>query len=179
MNPKQLSLKNVMHNLHIIETADGYELHNAAGTAKYDLWGVRHEVNGIPEYFPTTISLRTRAPAPKEKSYSSGIPMAIEAPQTVTNTYNISLGVRKDKPVQNKVTISADKFEVKPGIDANIESLLENALNNYAVCAVKDVAKKVADDQRAMDELTSTIRETIRNECRPGGAIWGIRRRGI
>lgn len=102
-----------------------------------------------------------------------------EDTQSVTNIYNISLGVRKDKPVQNKVTISADKFEVKLGIDANLESLLENALNNYAVFAVKDVAKKVADDQRAMDELTSTIRETIRNECRPGGAIWGIRRRGI
>lgn len=207
MNPKQLSLKNVMHNLHIIETTDGYELHNAAGTAKYDLWGVRHEVNGIPEYFPTTISLRERAPAPKEKSYSSGISMAIEAgdaskaieltdeqirnseafindaaiasgaihaaaietPQSVTNIYNISLGVPKDKPVQNKVTFTADQFEIYSGIDDNLKSLLENALKN----AAKDVAKKVADDQKAMDCLTSFIRKAIRNECQPGGAIWG------
>ncbi|MGK8896159.1 chromo domain-containing protein [Citrobacter koseri] len=102
-----------------------------------------------------------------------------EATQPVTNIYNISLGVRKDKPAQNTVTFTADQFEIHSGVDTNLEALIENALKNAAKSAAKDVAKKVADDQKAMDCLTSFIRKAIRNECQPGGAIWGISRRGI
>ena len=90
----------------------------------------------------------------------------------MTNIYNISFGVRSDKPEQNKVTISTDKFEVKPGIDANLESLLENALKNAAECTALDVAKQAAADQKAMDELAKTIRKAIHNECLAGGIIW-------
>ena len=113
----------------------------------------------------------------KEANIAGGATHAesIEAPQPVTNIYNTSLGVRKDKPAQNTVTFTADQFEIYSGVDTNLEALIENALKN----AAKDVAKKVADDQKAMDDLTSFIRKAIRNECRPGGAIWGIRRRGI
>ncbi|EFB3571242.1 Fur-regulated protein [Escherichia coli] len=71
------------------------------------------------------------------------------------------------------------KIGIERGTDENVEGILKNALKNAAKSAAKDVAKKVADDQKAMDCLTSFIRKTIRNECRPGGAIWGIRRRGI
>jgi|GEM_PF-508460 len=55
---KRLPLKTVMNSLRIVTLECGYELHNAAGTAKYDAWGVRGEVHGIPEYFPVTISLK-------------------------------------------------------------------------------------------------------------------------
>jgi len=55
---KLLPLKTVMNSLRIVTLECGYELHNAAGTAKYDAWGVREEVHGIPEYFPVTISLK-------------------------------------------------------------------------------------------------------------------------
>lgn len=97
---------------------------------------------------------------------------APEVPQAVTNVYNINFGVRNDKPVQNKVTISTDKFEVKPGIDANIEALIDNALKNAAESAARDVAKQVAADQKAMDDLAKTIRKAIHNECLAGGIIW-------
>lgn len=97
---------------------------------------------------------------------------SIETPQPVTNIYNISFGVRSDEPEQNKVTISTDKFEVKPGIDANLESLLENALKNAAECAARDVARQVAANQKAMDEMEKTIRKAIHNECLNGGIIW-------
>ncbi|EOH6199320.1 hypothetical protein ACMAUW_001711 [Citrobacter farmeri] len=181
MIKKPLSLKDAMRSLHIVETDEGIELQSAAGTAKYDAWGVRHEVNGIPEYFPTTISLRARAPAPKEKSYSSGISMAIDAgdankaielideqirnseafindaaftngaihaaaietPQPVTNIYNISFGVRRDDPVQNKVTISTDGI----GIHTNIEEVLRNAMAaNEEVERLRDVMKNAASE---------------------------------
>ncbi|HHT3972852.1 TPA: Fur-regulated protein [Citrobacter freundii] len=97
---------------------------------------------------------------------------AIDTPQPVTNIYNINLGIQRDEPAQNKVTVSADKFEVKPGVDTNIEALIENALKNAAECAALDVAKQVAADKKAMDELARTIRKAIHNECLAGGIIW-------
>lgn len=97
---------------------------------------------------------------------------AIETPQPVTNIYNISLGIQRDEPAQNKVTVSADKFEVKPGVDTNLETVLENALKNAAECAALDVAKQVAADKKAIDELAKTIRKAIHNECLAGGIIW-------
>lgn len=97
---------------------------------------------------------------------------AIETPQPVTNIYNISFDIMRDEPAQNKVTISTDKFEVKPGIDANTEALIENALKNAAECAARDVAKQVAADKKAMDEQASHVRTAIMMECLPGGVIW-------
>ncbi|MDM2753698.1 hypothetical protein OGY72_07480 [Citrobacter sp. Cpo221] len=97
---------------------------------------------------------------------------AIDTPQPVTNIYNISFGVRSDEPVQNKVTTSSDKFEVNSGVDTNLEALIENALKNAAECAALDVAKQVAADKKAMDELASYVRTAIMMECFPGGVIW-------
>lgn len=53
-----------MRSLHVIETDEGIELQSAAGTAKYDAWGARREVNGIPEYFPSSVTVNKRQPAP-------------------------------------------------------------------------------------------------------------------
>ena len=55
---KKLPLKTVMNGLRIVTLEDGYELHNAAGKAKYDVYGIREEVHGIPEYFPVSISIQ-------------------------------------------------------------------------------------------------------------------------
>jgi len=105
-------------------------------------------------------------------SIGGSIYAAPEVPQPVTNIYNINFGVRNDKPVQNKVTISADKFEVKSGIDTNLEVVLENTLKKAAKSAEMDVAKQVAADQKALDELADHIRNAIHNECLAGGIIW-------
>lgn len=83
----------------------------------------------------------------------------LEKPQSVTKVYNISLGILRDEPVQNKVTISADKFEVNSGVDTNLEAVLDNALKNTAECA-------------DLDDLAKTIRKAIHNECLAGGIIW-------
>lgn len=52
------TLKQAMQSLRIEKTENGYELHSPAGMAFYDFWGSRGEVRGIPEYFPTHISIR-------------------------------------------------------------------------------------------------------------------------
>ncbi|HEM8019703.1 TPA: DUF1983 domain-containing protein [Enterobacter chengduensis] len=69
-----------MTGLEIIETDEGYELHSPAGEAKYDAWGARREVNGIPEYFPSSISIKNRKPAETgdNKNYKSGFEIAID-----------------------------------------------------------------------------------------------------
>ncbi|HGY2797729.1 TPA: Fur-regulated protein [Citrobacter amalonaticus] len=105
-------------------------------------------------------------------SIGGSIYAAPEVPQPVTNIYNINFGVRNDKPVQNKVTISADKFEVKSGIDTNLEVVLENTLKKAAKSAEMDVAKQVAAEQKSLDELADHIRKAIHNECLAGGIIW-------
>lgn len=63
MIKKPLSLKDAMSSLHVIETDEGIELQSAAGTAKYDAWGARREVNGIPEYFPSSVTVNKRPQA--------------------------------------------------------------------------------------------------------------------
>lgn len=60
---KTLSLKDAMRSLHVIETDEGIELQSAAGTAKYDACGARREVNGIPEYFPSSVTVNKRPQA--------------------------------------------------------------------------------------------------------------------
>lgn len=60
---KTLCLKDAMRSLHVIETDEGIELQSAAGTAKYDAWGARREVNGIPEYFPSSVTVNKRPQA--------------------------------------------------------------------------------------------------------------------
>lgn len=101
----------------------------------------------------------------------------LEKPQPVTNIYNINFGARSDEPAQNQVTISADKFEVNSGVDTNLEAVLGNSLKNAAECAALDVAKQMAADKKAMDELTSHVRKAIMMECFPGGVIWQAIRR--
>lgn len=66
---KHLSLKDVMRNLSVTINADGLEVSNPAGTAQYDVGGVRTTVNGIPEYFPISIAVGdTRKPEPKKET---------------------------------------------------------------------------------------------------------------
>lgn len=96
----------------------------------------------------------------------------LEKPQPVTNVYNINFGVRSDEPAQNQVTISADMFEVKSGVDTNLEAVLENVRKNAAKSAAMDIAKQMAADKKAMDELASYVRTAIMMECFPGGVIW-------
>ncbi|WP_367376591.1 hypothetical protein [Hafnia alvei] len=54
---KHLSLKDVMLTMKVTVMDNGYQITNPAGTAQYDAWGSRMNVNGIPEYFPLSLSV--------------------------------------------------------------------------------------------------------------------------
>ena len=87
-------------------------------------------------------------------------------------SYTMNIGINRDKPVQSTVTIRTPKFKINYGVDTNLEAVLDNALKNTAECADLDVAKQMAADKKAMDDLAKTIRNAIHNECLAGGIIW-------
>ncbi|EAM7659155.1 Fur-regulated protein [Salmonella enterica] len=169
---------------HLVNTRFGTQQYCTSMTLgiEIDTSAAQKEIDKLDQRIRDTVSfelIRNGVPFIKDATIASGAiqAAAIETPQPVTNIYNINLGIQRDEPVQNKVTISTDKLEVKPGIDANTEALIENALKNATESAARDVAKQVAADQKAMDELTSHVRKTIIMDCFPGGVIWQLCRR--
>ncbi|EMX5166962.1 Fur-regulated protein [Citrobacter freundii] len=164
---------------HLVNTRFGKQQYCTSMTIgiEIDTSAAQKDIDKLDQRIRDTVSfelIRNGVPFIKDATIANGAIRAetIETPQPVTNIYNISFGVRSDEPMQNKVTVSADKFEVKPGVDTNLEAALENVLKNAAECAALDVAKLVAVDQKAMDELGKTIRKAIQKECQPGGLIW-------
>ncbi|MGU6928180.1 Fur-regulated protein [Salmonella enterica subsp. enterica serovar Cubana] len=169
---------------HLVNTRFGKQQYCTSMTLgiEIDTSAAQKEIDKLDQRIRDTVSfelIRNGVPFIKDATIASGAiqAAAIETPQPVTNIYNINLGIQRDESVQNKVTISTDKLEVKPGIDANTEALIENALKNATESAARDIAKQVAADQKAMDELTSHIRKTIIMNCYPGGVIWQLCRR--
>jgi len=59
---KQIGLKDVMSNMVISMREDGFIMSSAAGTARYDAYGTRRTVTGIPEYFPVSLHVEDRTP---------------------------------------------------------------------------------------------------------------------
>ncbi|EMM8460301.1 TPA: Fur-regulated protein [Citrobacter braakii] len=163
---------------HLVNTRFGKQQYCASMMLVVDIdtSAAQKVIDELDQRIRDTVSfelIRNGVPFIKDATIASGAiqAAAIETPEPVTNIYNINLGIQRDEPVQNKVTISTDKFEVKPGIDANTEALLESALKNAAESAARDAAKQVAADQKAMDELEKIIRKAIHNECLVGGII--------
>ncbi|MGV4313423.1 Fur-regulated protein [Citrobacter freundii] len=164
---------------HLVNTRFGKQQYCASMTIGVDIdtSAAQKAIDELDQRIRDTVSfelIRNGVPFINDATIANGAihAAAIETPQPVTNIYNINLGIQRDETAQNKVAISANKFEVKPGINANLEALIENALKNAAECAVLDVAKQMAADKKAMDELASYVRTAIMMECFPGGVIW-------
>ncbi|HHN8850578.1 TPA: Fur-regulated protein, partial [Escherichia coli] len=164
---------------HLVNTRFGEQQYCASVTLGVDIYtsAAQKAIDELDQRIRDTVSfelIRNGVPFINDATIANGAihAAAIETPQPVTNIYNINLGIQRDEPVQNKVTISADKFEVNSGVDTNLEAVLGNSLKNAAECAALDVAKQMAADKKAMDELTSHVRKAIMMECFPGGVIW-------
>lgn len=150
---------------HLVNTRFGEQQYCASMTlgVEIDTSAAQKAIDELDQRIRDTVSfelIRNGVSFIKDAAIANGAihAAAIETPQPVTNIYNISLGIQRDEPAQNKVTVSADKFKVKPGVDTNIETLIENALKNAAECAALDVTKQMAADKKAMDELASYVR---------------------
>lgn len=84
-----------------------------------------------------------------------------EGTQSVTNTYNISLGIRRDDTVHFAGI----------GVDTNLEALIENAVKNHVQSAVRDIKKQLAADRMTLKDLTSHIKNVMLLESFPGGIL--------
>lgn len=64
--PGNIKLADAMRTLTVTIKDDGYELESTAGKAFYSAWGTRGKVEGIPEYFPISLSVKDESnPVPK------------------------------------------------------------------------------------------------------------------
>ncbi|TQI82990.1 hypothetical protein FHU12_0452 [Serratia marcescens] len=112
---KQLPLREVMRNLGITAIKDGYELSNPAGTARYDLHGVRTMVNGIPEYFPITLSVKGgHMPVFDDQDNIDAI-LGLNQSKTAESIGTMTLGINVDSAsltvLESQLTRIADLYE--------------------------------------------------------------------
>ncbi|NIG74683.1 hypothetical protein F3J34_13895 [Klebsiella sp. Ap-873] len=148
---KRIQLKDVMASLRIVANETGYEVHNAAGTAKYDAWGYRREVNGIPEYFPDKISVEGGSVSISSGEFhvndSTGQPRCV-------------VGSLSDKP----------KMKVGP---INIELNLDTT---GAQKALDDIQKVINDSSQAFKSFQERVRKETTSITWSGSLKLGINR---
>lgn len=177
---KQLPLRDVMRNLGITVTKDGYELSNPAGTARYDLHGVRTMVNGIPEYFPITLSVK------------GGFTPAFELDQAkpAESIGTMSLGINVDSAsltaLESQLTRIADLCERIQKTQYLGEPAEYVGQSTYTISAgqvfiaeaqIKDGAIQQADlIKEVSQQAKKAAQMTIERELQVGGKLWQVTR---
>lgn len=152
---KHLSLQDVMASMSITVNGDGFKVTNPAGTAQYDAWGYRMNVNGIPEYFPQFLSV---------------------AGQIVEQTKDTVAETKSSQTLSIKVELDASELEKKL---AEIDGLIQNS-KAFELINGKIIIKPVtiSRDKFTVNNIKNAtanqdaVREAIEIECRPGGVIY-------
>ncbi len=135
---------------HLVNTRFGKQQYCASMTlgVEIDTSAAQKAIDELDQRIRDTVSfelIRNGVPFIKDATIASGAihAAAIETPQPATNIYNINLGIQRDEPVQNKVTISTNEIS----IHANIEEVLRNALAaNEEVERLRDAMKNAANE---------------------------------
>lgn len=135
---------------HLVNTRFGEQQYCASVTLGVDIYtsAAQKAIDELDQRIRDTVSfelIRNGVPFINDATIANGAihAAAIETPQPVTNIYNINLGIQRDEPVQNKVTISTNEIS----IHANIEEILRNALAaNEEVERLRDAMKNAANE---------------------------------
>lgn len=135
---------------HLVNTRFGEQQYCASVTLGVDIYtsAAQKAIDELDLRIRDTVSfelIRNGVPFINDATIANGAihAAAIETPQPVTNIYNINLGIQRDEPVQNKVTISTNEIS----IHANIEEVLRNALAaNEEVERLRDAMKNAANE---------------------------------
>ena len=135
---------------HLVNTRFGKQQYCASMTlgVEIDTSAAQKAIDELDQRIRDTVSfelIRNSVSFIKDASISGGAirAEAIETPHPVTNIYNISLGIRSDEPVRNKVAISTNEIS----IHANVEEVLRNALAaNEEVERLRDAMKNAASE---------------------------------
>lgn len=182
---KQLPLRDVMRNLGITVTKDGYELSNPAGTARYDLHGVRTTVSGIPEYFPITLSVKGGyVPVVGDQDNIDSL-LGLNQPKTAESVGNMTLGINVDTSaltaLENQLTRIAELSERIQKTQYLGEPAEYVGQSTYTISAgqvfiaeaqIKDGAIQQADlIKEVSQQAKKAAQMTIERELQPGGKI--------
>lgn len=135
---------------HLVNTRFGEQQYCASVTLGVDIYtsAAQKAIDELDQRIRDTVSfelIRNGVTFINDATIANGAihAAAIETPQPVTNIYNINLGIQRDEPVQNKVTISTNEIS----IHANIEEVLRNALAaNEEVERLRDAMKNAANE---------------------------------
>lgn len=135
---------------HLVNTRFGEQQYCASMTlgVEIDTSAAQKAIDELDQRISDTVSfelIRNGVSFIKDAAIANGAihAAAIETPQPVTNIYNISLGIQRDEPAQNKVTVSTNEIS----IHANIEEVLRNALAaNEEVERLRDAMKNAANE---------------------------------
>lgn len=178
---KQLPLRDVMRNLGITVTKDGYELSNPAGTARYDLHGVRTTVSGIPEYFPITLSVKGGyVPVVSDQDNIDAI-----QPKTAESVGTMTLGINVDTSaltvLENQLMRIAELSERIQKTQYLGEPAEYVGQSTYTISAgqvfiaeaqIKDGAIQQADlIKEVSQQARKAAQMIIERELQPGGKI--------
>ncbi|MCS3433690.1 hypothetical protein [Klebsiella sp. BIGb0407] len=144
----KLTLNEVMGSLRVVCALDGYELHSPAGVAYYDECGVRNRVNGVPEYFPLSLSVHTATDnklgklGGKDGGVSMGWNIQLQANALIATTTEQaiqataraeSLASLTAKSEANSADIELIRASIlgllKEGIQSTIKSLIKSEKN--------------------------------------------------
>ncbi|MGS4272705.1 hypothetical protein [Serratia marcescens] len=183
---KQLPLREVMRNLGITAIKDGYELSNPAGTARYDLHGVRTMVNGIPEYFPITLSVKGgHMPVFDDQDNIDAI-LGLNQSKTVENVSTITIGINVDSAsltaLESQLTRIADLCERiqktqhfgEPAEYVGQSAFTPSVFQVFIGDAqIKEGAINHSDLMKEVSmQAKKTVETVIERELQPGGKIW-------
>ncbi|HFQ7818185.1 TPA: Fur-regulated protein [Citrobacter freundii] len=135
---------------HLVNTRFGKQQYCASMAlgVEIDTSAAQKAIDELDQRIRDTVSfelIRNGVPFIKDAAIANGAihAAAIDTPQPVTNIYNISLGIRRDEPVRNKVAISTNEIS----IHANVEEVLRNALAaNEEVERLRDAMKNAASE---------------------------------
>lgn len=135
---------------HLVNTRFGEQQYCASMTlgVEIDTSAAQKAIDELDQRIRDTVSfelIRNGVSFIKDAAIANGAihAAAIETPLPVTNIYNISLGIRSDEPVRNKVAISTNEIS----IHANVEEVLRNALAaNEEVERLRDAMKNAASE---------------------------------
>ncbi|UAN58332.1 hypothetical protein [Serratia sp. JSRIV004] len=179
---KQLQLKDVMQRFTITTHEDGYEVSNPAGTAQYDACGARTTVNGIPEYFPSSISVKdgTKPEAVRTDAElaSGGFPDAAKVQAKQFKVYkaemNISVNVDKDnldklEAQLKRIAALSQPLKIKDGQIFIKEAVINGCTTTRSAIEVQIAFQnwQEAHNQHARD----AVLEVINKELQSGGVI--------
>lgn len=171
---KRVQLKDVMQHLRLVVTDSGYELHNEAGSAKYDQWGHRREVNGIPEYFPFKLTLNGKGKVSLTASRNSenDVPGKL---RDIIQRIGSSNALKDLEPIQQPnegvinnhyhITVAADANgkQYAAGMGVGVEDGKKTGQNLADCFEVHDGQVFIKDAFLKTDGLTSAAKNVIEN----------------